>query len=331
MIRKINLAIMATGKIANKVCETLVKLDCLKVYAVASRNPEKARSFAEKFNIEKAYGSYEEMLNDPEVDLVYITTPHSEHLKCIEMCAEHKKNIICEKSFTINAKEAEKAFEVCKKNKVFITEAIWCRFVPMAEEIRKIIKSGLLGKILYVNTNLCYNTWQRERIHENALGGGALLDVGIYCLNFLDLVLDDEIEEIIYADADIDPVFKTDKQETVLIRYKNGAIGNIFNSCMCSSDRIGMICGENGFAVVENINNYQSVTVYDNSRTYVPVKTVKAEKQISGYEYEFECSCKAILEGKTETKQVPYSHTVRLMKQMDLIRAKMGLIYPSDK
>lgn len=331
MERKINLAIMATGKIAHQVTHTLVKLNCLNVYAVASRSKENAEKFAKEFNIEKAYGTYEQMLEDPEVDLVYITTPHSEHYKYICMCAEHGKNIICEKAFTINAREAEKAFEICKKNNVFITEAIWCRFTPMAKEIRNVINSGILGKIKYVNTNLCYNTWQRQRIHENELGGGALLDVGIYCLNFLDLVLDDEIEEIIHIDADIDEQFKTDKQETVLIKYKNGAVGNILNSCMFCSDRTGMICGEKGYAVVENINNYQSISVFDNSRSSIPVKTIKAEKQISGYEFEFEACCKAIIEGRKETEEAPYSHTMRLMKQMDLIRNKMGLVYPNDK
>lgn len=330
MNRKINLAVLATGKIANKVTETLVQMDCLTVYAVASRSIEKAQEFAQKFNIEKAYGSYEEMLNDPKVDLVYITTPHSEHLKYIKMCAEHKKNIICEKAFTINAEEAQKAFDICKKNNVFITEAIWCRFTPMAKEIRKIIDSGILGKILYVNTNLCYNTWQRERIHDNKLGGGALLDVGIYCLNFLDLVINDDIDEVIYVDADIDPVYKTDKQETILLRYKNGTTANIFNSCMFCSDRIGTISGEKGYAVVENINNYQSITVYDNSRSTIPVLEVKAPKQISGYEYEFEACCNAILNGKKETEEASYEQSIRLMQQMDLIRKKMNLSYLND-
>ena len=329
MDRKLNLGIMATGAIAQKVVLTLNRLECLNVYAVCSRTQEKADEFASQFNVQKAYGTYEDMLKDPLVDLVYITTPHSEHLKYIKLCAQYGKNYICEKAFTLNAKEAEEAIQLTKKAGIFGTEAIWCRYAPMAKTIKDFIESGKLGDVISITANLGYPVWHRERLHKRELGGGALLDVGIYCLNFLDLVTGGDEFDTINVNACIDKTYKTDKYEKVDIKYRSGITASIFNSIINCTDRYGAVYGTKGTLYIENINTYTAMTFYNNNREIED--TVYPPEMISGYEYEFEQACRCILEGKKESYSCNFEQTLRLMRQMDMIRKQMGVTYPCEE
>ena len=321
------LALLGPGRIAGTVTQALVAIPEIECYAVASRNLERAEAFAGKFGFQKAYGSYEEMLSDPEVELVYITTPHALHYEQILLCLEYGKNVICEKAFTINAEQAKKVFAKAKEKGLYVAEAIWTRYMPSRKLINDIVASGIIGKVNTLTANLSYNIAYKERIMEPALAGGALLDIGIYGLNFA----------LMHFGSDIERMESTvkltetgvDAMETVTIFYKDGRMAVLTHSIYCRSDRKGIIHGETGYLVVENINNPQSVSVYDAGDNLLEFH--KVPQQISGYEYEFQEAVRCIREGKTEAESMPMETTVQVMEIMDSLRKTWGVVYPQEQ
>ena len=177
------LAILGAGNIANMMAEAARGTEGVTLYAVASRSLERARAFAEKWGFEKAYGSYEEMVNDANVDLVYVATPHSHHYQHMKLCLAHGKHVLCEKAFTRNAKEAREILQEAEEKKLLVTEAIWTRYMPSRKMISDLLAEGVIGKPSALSANLGYVISDKERIKEPALAGGALLDVGVYTLN----------------------------------------------------------------------------------------------------------------------------------------------------
>ena len=321
------LAILGPGRIARTVAPTLAAIPEIECYAAASRTPGRAEDFAREFGFEKAYDSYEAMLQDPAVELVYITTPHSHHYEQICQCLEHGKHVICEKAFTMNADQARKVRELSVQKGLYVAEAIWTRYMPSRQLIDEIIKSGIIGAVNTLTANLSYNIAYKSRIMEPALAGGALLDIGIYGLNFALMHFGDDIERIESSVKLTDT--GVDAMETVTILYKNGRMAVLTHSIYCRSDRKGIIHGENGYIVVENINNPQSVSVYDSGDHLLQHHEVPG--QISGYEYEFQEAVRCIREGKTESDSMPMERTIQVMEIMDSLRRTWGVVYPQEQ
>ena len=192
------IGILGAGGIAVQMAKTVAGMKDVENYAVAARSFERAQAFAEKYGFSRAYGSYEEMLADPQVDLVYIATPHSHHYLHAKMCLEAGKNVLCEKAFTVNADQARKLFALAKEKNLLITEAIWTRYMPSRKMIDDIISSGVIGEVTAVTANLNYAISEVERIRKPELAGGALLDVGVYTINFASMVLGDK-QQILYG------------------------------------------------------------------------------------------------------------------------------------
>ena len=199
------IGILGAGGIAVQMAKTVAGMKDVENYAVAARSFERAQAFAEKYGFSKAYGSYEEMLADPQVDLVYIATPHSHHYLHAKMCLEAGKNVLCEKAFTVNADQARKLFALAKEKNLLITEAIWTRYMPSRKMIDDIISSGVIGEVTAVTANLNYAISEVERIRKPELAGGALLDVGVYTINFASMVLGDK-QQILYGKGYIEDV-----------------------------------------------------------------------------------------------------------------------------
>ena len=321
------LGILGPGRIARTVTATLVQMPEIECYAVASRNLERAEEFARDFGFEKVYDSYEAMLRDPELELVYITTPHSHHYAQMMLCLEHGKHVICEKAFTLNADQARKIREFASRKGLYVAEAIWTRYMPSRKMIDEIIASGIIGSVNTLTANLSYNIAYKERIMEPALAGGALLDIGIYGLNFALMHFGSDIERmestVKLTDTGVDAM------ETITIFYKDGRMAVLTHSIYCRSDRKGIIHGENGYIVVENINNPQSVAVYDSGDNLLAFH--KVPQQISGYEYEFREAVRCIREGKQEADSMPMETTVQVMEIMDSLRKTWGVVYPQEQ
>lgn len=321
------IGILGPGRIAATVAPALVALPEIECYAAASRTPGKAEAFARQFGFEKAYASYEEMLHDPQVELVYVSTPHSHHYEHMMLCLEYGKHVISEKAFTMNASQAEKVAAYAKEKGLYAAEAIWTRYMPSRKLIQDVIDSGVIGRINTLTANLSYVIDGKQRITDPALAGGALLDIGVYGLNFALMHFGDEIERMESSVKLTDT--GVDAMETITLFYRDGRMAVLTHSIYCRSDRKGIFHGDKGYAVVENINNPQSISVYDMSDNLI-VRYGMPE-QVNGYEYEFAEAVRCIQEGKTESDSMPMAETVKVMKLMDSLREQWGVIYPQER
>ncbi len=322
MLQKIfNIGILGTGWIAGKMATTLARMTTARAYAVASRTTEKAEKFAAQFSIPKAYGSYEALADDPEVDLIYIATPHSHHFENTKMCLLKNKPVLCEKAFTVNTPQAEELIRIANERKVFLSEAIWTRYQPMRQMITDVINSGVIGKLQILSANLCYPNIALQRMYDPALAGGALLDLGVYVLNFADMFFGDDIKSI--SSHCIKYPTGVDIQESITIEYNDGRIAVLWSSQLAKSDRQGIISGTDGFVIVENVNNPQSYAIYN--QDYQLVKKVDCPPQITGYEYQVDCCIRAINQDKIEPDEMPHADTLRIMRQMDALRQEWGV------
>ena len=284
---------------------------------------DEVRAFAEKYGFSKAYGSYEEMLADPQVDLVYIATPHSHHYLHAKMCLEAGKNVLCEKAFTVNADQARKLFALAKEKNLLITEAIWTRYMPSRKMIDDIISSGVIGEVTAVTANLNYAISEVERIRKPELAGGALLDVGVYTINFASMVLGDKLKDV-QATA----IFRegVDMLDTIAMVFEGDRMATLQCGAREISDRMGSIFGTKGYIQVQNINNPEKITVFDKEHKEVAAYLPPA--QITGYEYEVEACARAIAQGEKECPEMPHDETVRVMEIMDGIRKSWGYEIP---
>lgn len=319
--------IIGAGNIAGIMAATLREMDQVESYGVAARDYDRAAEFAGKYGVKKAYGSYEELVSDPEVELVYIATPHSHHYEHIKLCLNHGKNVLCEKSFTINEAQARQVLDLAKEKKLLLTEAIWTRYMPTRKILDDVLASGVIGKPHMLTANLGYIISGKERIMRPELAGGALLDVGIYPLNFASMVFGDDIEKI--TGTAVMTETGVDAQNSITLTYKDGRMAVLNSSAMGLSDRRGVIYGDNGFVEVENINNCQGIRVYDRSRNQVA--HYPAPKQISGYEYEVEACARAIRGGALECPEMPHQETLKMMGWMDELRRQWGMVYPMER
>ena len=326
MFGNFNIGIMGSGNIAGIMAGTINKMKNVRVYAVASRQQVHADVFAGKYGCKKAYGSYADLVADKKVDLIYVATPHSEHYENVKMCLEAGKPVLCEKAFTLNAAQAEELVRIAAEHKVFLAEAMWTRYMPMLTTIREVIGSGIIGEPKTLTANLGYVISDKERLTDRALGGGALLDVGVYTINFALMIFGHNISKI--ASCCTFTETGVDEQNAICLQYYDGKVANLNSSMVSLSDRQGIIYGTKGFAVVENINNFESIAVYD--RQYKKVASYKCPKQISGYEYEVAACIEAIKCGLIECAQMPHSETLRVMRIMDEIRSQWGMKYPCE-
>lgn len=327
MFKQKRIGIMGTGKIAGIMAGTIKKMKNVKCYGVASRSEERAHEFANKYGIKVVYTSYEEMVLDSKIDLIYVATPHSEHYANMKLCIENGKNVLCEKAFTANAKQAEEILALAKEKDVFVAEAMWVRYMPMLTTIKSVLNSGMIGEPKMLTANLGYHISDKQRLMDPMLAGGTLLDLGVYTLNFAAMMFGKDIERMDSSCTLTDT--GVDASESITLTYKDGRMAVLSCTMNGISDRRGVIYGTKGYIVVENINNFESVTVYDAS--HKAAKPTKAPKQITGYEYEVYSCLEAIEKGEMECWEMPHEETLRIMKQMDELRLQWGVVYPFEK
>lgn len=318
-MEKMKLAILGAGNIAATMAKTVNEMDEVSLYAVAARDKERAEQFAAAYGAEKSFGSYEEMLEDDGIDLVYVATPHSHHFDHAKLCIDHGRAVLCEKAFTWNAQQAKELLAYAEEKKVFITEAMWVRYMPSSAMLRTLLDSGRIGKVIGLTANLGYSLMHVERMFRPELAGGALLDLGVYTLNFATWVLGDDFSDFTVAAVKHDT--GVDKSEFINLIYPDGAAAGLFNTMEAVTDRKGYIYGTNGHIVVDNINNYEAFHIYNND--YELTETIRRPQQISGYEYEVLACKRALEEGKLACEEMPHAHTIRIMELLDEIKARM--------
>ena len=320
------LGIIGAGWIAEKMAAALAPLEDYCVYAIASRSIEKAEAFAKEWNVPKAYGSYEEMVSDPDVDLVYIATPHSHHHAHAMLALEHGKHVLVEKAFTANAAEAAELLETARTKGLFITEAIWTRYMPLSHKVKELMESGIIGEPRVLTATLCYMMEFKERIVRADLCGGALLDLGVYCLNFARMYFGTGIVRTV-TNVHLGPT-GMDMHESISLSFADGKMANLQSGALCLNDRQGIISGTEGYIRVDNINCPEGVEVYRNYE--LVARYEKPSDMINGYEYQvFECK-RCIDANLLESPLMPHAETLSIMQQMDSLRSEWGVIYPYD-
>lgn len=325
-----NIAIIGAGNIAGNMAKTLRGMKArgqdVELYAVASRDLAKAQAFAESQGFQKAYGSYEEMLQDDGVELVYVATPHSHHAEHMLLCLKYGRAILCEKAFTGNARQAEKVLTLAKEKGIFVTEAIWTRYMPWRGMVMELLDSGIIGECKALMANLGYPIERNERMFKPELAGGALLDLGVYTLNFASMIFGDDVESM-ESSVQMMPS-GVDLCENITLHYRDGRNAYLVSSAGARLNRHGLVAGTEGYLMVDNVNNPTVIEVFDNSDKLL--KHVEVPEQITGFEYQVEACMRAMAAGELECPEMPHSEILHIMKVMDELRAQWGMVYPFD-
>jgi len=324
---KMRVGIIGTGWIAEKAAITLNGIDNCEALAVGSRSQEKAEAFASKWGIAKAHGSYRELIDDPDVDLVYVGTPHSHHFDVTKEALLAGKPCLVEKAFMANYRQAKEIVDLAHDRKVFLAEAIWTRYQPVVGMVRQLMKDGRIGIPRLLTATLGYSMGEKPRIMRPDLCGGALLDLGVYALNFVRMFFPADIvsmeSQCVKSDTGMDLT------NAISMVLSDGMLCNLQSSAACVGDNIGVIAGTEGNLIIDNINNPQQITVNGPDRTYI--ETIHVPKQITGYEYQFVACRQALIDGLLEPREMPHAETLYIMQLMDGLRRKWGVRYPMDE
>jgi predicted dehydrogenase len=329
-MKKIKWGILACGRIAGKFANDLKLLEDADLWAVGSRSLDKASAFAAAHGFRHAYGSYEALVNDPDVDVIYIASPHAQHHEHTLLCITHGKPVLCEKAFAINSRQASEMINAARASGVFLMEALWSRFLPHYQETMRMVKDGQLGKIGSVLANFGFipEPPVPDRLFNPDLGGGTLLDIGIYNVFIAISVLgrpDEVIAQMTPATTGID------QQCAVTFRYQNGALAQLFSSFEANLPIEAEISGPLGrirlttrfYEPTARIEWYPGRV---DTRTEIPV-----EKQPGwGYQHQARHVQECLRQGLTESPVWSHQDTLLLMETMDRIRQAAGISYPAD-
>ena len=322
---KIRWGILSTGWIAHKFAAALRVSDRCEISAVGSRKMDNARKFAAEFKIPHAYGSYEELVSDPEVDVIYVATPHNLHLHDTLLALDHGKHVLCEKPFGVNAQEAMKMIARAKEKKLFLMEALWSRFLPNIIKTKELVDSGVIGEVKLLTAAFSIRSeGGPEHRHFNIdLCGGTMLDTGIYNV-FLSLFLLGE-PDAFTAMAGLGAQGGDDSC-SYTFKYKNDTLAVMYSSFLADPAVAAEIHGTKGKIYLEHLwfcPGPVKVTYHDGREERFDFNI-----RGNGYEYEAEEVARCIILGKTESPSMTWSDSLRLIGMLDKIRRQCGIVYP---
>ncbi len=322
--------ILGCGRIARKFAADLKFVKDAKLMAVGARKLETAELFSSEFPAEHVHGSYEALVSDPDVDVIYIASPHALHHEHTLLCINHGKAVLCEKAFAINLRQAKEMTDLAKSKKVFLMEAVWSKFLPQYQKVQELIAGGQLGEIrnVIVNFGFIPQPPVPPRLFDPALGGGSLLDIGIYNV-FLALSVLGRPDEI---EAHMEPTSTgVDLQLATLLKYKSGAMAQLFSSLSTNMGTEADICGTKSRIRLTSRFYAPSATIElfaarEDSKQIIPVHTEPG----SGYQYEARHVGECLRKGLTESPVMTYADSLLIMETMDRIRAVAGIHYAED-
>lgn len=333
-----NIGIIGAGWIAAKLARTLKAMQNVEGmagcvgYAIAARDLSRAEVFAAEWGFKKAYGSYEELVSDPDVDLVYIATPHSHHYPHTRLALEHGKACLVEKAFTANAREAAELIRLAREKRVLLAEAVWTRYQPIRQMLQRVLDEGLIGRPQLVTASLCYPMPTKERILRPELCGGALLDLGVYCLNFVRMFFPGEWTTMhnhaTLSSTGVDMNDSITATVSAPSAPHDGLVCCLQANALCQGDNTAVIRGEHGRIEIDNVNNPQHISVYGPDRQFL--RELVAPPCATGYEYEVLACRDALAQSLTECPAMPLDETLCVMQLMDRFRHDCGVVYPMD-
>jgi len=326
MTGKTRWGILGTGAIARKFAEGLQSATGAQLLAVGSRASDTAEAFGQKFAVPRRYGSYAELAGDPDVDVIYVATPHPFHLENSLACIEAGKAVLCEKPLTVNARQAERLIKAARLGKVFCMEAMWTRFLPSLVKVRELLAQQAVGEVRMVIADFGFRAgWNPEgRLLNLHYAGGGLLDVGIYPLALASMVLGKPAT--ISSQAHIGAT-GVDEQAAVVLGYAGGQLATLSCCVMARTPQQAWILGTEGMIHIhEPWWRSTKITLQagaDSRDIDLPMKG-------NGYNYEAEEVMRCLAAGKLESPTMPLEESLELMRTMDRIRAQWGLKYPME-
>lgn len=328
MADMIRWGILGTGNIAHKFAQGLKVLDDADLIAVGSRNPDTAQAFADEFAVPRVHASYQQLVNDSQVDVIYVSTPHPFHMENTLLCINAGKAVLCEKPFAINADQASKMIYASVGVQIFLMEAMWTRFIPIIVQVRQWIEEGIIGQPRLVQADFGYRApWDSQgRILNPELGGGSILDVGIYPLSLASMVYGQQPTHIA-ANAHIGTT-GVDEQAGFILQYEEGQLAVLSCAVRTSTPGQAIICGTKGMIKIlaPFWRSVAAVLCVDGKEDQL----VEMPLVGNGYNYQAEEVHRCLRNGRIESDIISHAETVAIMKTMDTIRLKCGMKYPME-
>ena len=316
--------ILGAGRIAEKFCTALCFVEGSEVYAVASRDMAKAKDYASKFNAAVFYNSYEELVKDENVDIIYIATPHAFHYEQTMLCLDNNKPVVCEKPMSLSHKQTSKMIAVATQKKLFLMEGMWTRFMPFLEKILSLIKEDVIGRPQYVNADFGFTAPVdlRGRLYNKSLGGGSTLDIGVYCIFLATLLLGES--PLIKTVAKIEET-GVDGYANVIMQYGGGETAHILTSIIFNTALEAEIIGSKGRIKINSpwykATEFSVHLVNDESESF------SMPHAANGFEYEIREVMRCLDNGLLQSDQMPHKLTLSISKTMDEVLKQAGVSY----
>jgi len=327
----LNWGIIGAGQIANTMVDALKISPNNFLYAVASKTPEKAKAFAEKHSVEHAF-SYDEIVNCKKIDVIYVATTHNFHFENARLALEHGKHVLIEKPFTVNTKEASKLVKIAREKKLFLMEAIWTRFLPVVQEMKKKIANGEIGEVKQITVSFggFVKPKYEKRLKAPALAGGVTLDMGIYPISFVCYLLGEIPSEIKsmarFSDLGVDEI------ANYVFRFPSGCLTTISTSYNLKMANEAIIYGSKGFITFPEFPAGKQFTIskHEGTNEIQETSNFQEERPLPGFIFQVEEVARCIRAGELESKVIPLNETIAIMELMDTMRAEWGFKYPFE-
>ena len=327
MSDKLRWGILGPGSIARKFAEGLKAAPGAALVAVGSRSRERADKFGDQFHVPRRHAGYQALADDPDVDAIYVATPHSGHRDCSILCLEAGKAVLCEKPFTINAAQARDVVAVARRKNVFLMEAMWTRFFPLMARVRELVADKAVGEVRMIMVDFGFRAGVNPegRLFNPALGGGGLLDVGVYAVSFVSMLLGRPVRIASLAEIGETGV---DEQAAMIFQYDGGELALLATGVRTSTPQHAIIVGTDGKITIPPAWwNPRRMTIARGGQ-----ETEEVEMPVEGNGYNFQAVevARCLAEGKTESDVMPLDETVQIMETLDEVRAQWGLRYPME-
>jgi len=328
-MQDIRWGIIGCGVIADTFVSSLRALESGRLLAGASRTEGKALEFAGRHDLPRCYADYESLVNDPDIDAVYVATTHNFHFENVRLCLKHGKHVLCEKPFTVNAAQMEELIALAKEKTLFMMEGLWTRFLPAIIHLQELLAAGAIGEVqsVFANFFLGRDFPPDHRLRNKTLAGGSLLDLGVYPINMASIVFGQQplkIESAVNLDAETG----VDASSYYLFDYGRGRRAVLSSSYVQSAPVEALVCGTEGFIRVPHFLGAKELHLYRTSEAPEVLEFSYGEGE--NFKYEIAHAMECIAAGKTESDIMPLSETLAIMQTMDALRKQWQLSYPGE-
>lgn len=325
-LRTIRWGVIGPGSIAKSFCKGVAVLPDHEVAAVGSRTLAKANTFGDEFGIPRRYSSYQELADDPDLDAIYVSTPHPYHKENSLQALNAGKAVLCEKPFTINEGELQELVDTARVKNLFLMEAMWTRFFPLMYRVRELLREGAIGEVRMVQADFGFRAGfdPKGRLFDPELGGGALLDVGVYVTSLSSMVLGtpDKITGV----ATLAPT-GVDEQAAAVLGHPNGAVSLLFSAVRTNTPHVAYLNGDAGRITIHSpFWKPERMTLTRDGKD----ELIEMPMEGSGFNYEIAEVGRCLRAGKTESDVMPLAESLSIMRTMDTLRKQWGVRYPSE-